>query len=71
MKGVIHKSVQFSVYCSLCCNLDDFAEYDNQKMAESFYRSEGWRKTKIGWICPNCATPNKTLAPADAGEETR
>lgn len=54
--GDIYKSVQFSVYCALCSQLDDFATFHTQHDAEQHYRSLGWKKTKRkGWICPECA----------------
>lgn len=54
MSGLIYKSVQFSVYCFSCDEIDDFQEFKNQRQAEKRYREKGWRKTKSGWQCPKC-----------------
>ena len=54
MSGQIYKSIQFSVYCYSCDNLEDFESFKNQNEAESIYRKRGWSKTKNGWKCPEC-----------------
>lgn len=51
--GMIHKSVQYQVWCVFCDQMLDYAEYENQAEAVRAYRQQGWRYTKIGWQCPD------------------
>lgn len=51
-----HKSVQYAVYCDFCTNLEDYAEYIDQRAAEACWRKLGWQCLADGrrWRCPNC-----------------
>jgi N-acetyl-beta-hexosaminidase len=55
----VNKSVQYSVWCDKCDNLEDYEEYINLKAAEREWRKEGWSKTKDGWLCPRCTGKEK------------
>lgn len=50
--GMIHKSVQYQVWCASCDALLDYTEYKNQAEAMKAYRKQGWKLTRAGWQCP-------------------
>ncbi len=50
--GIIHKSVQYQVWCVSCDALLDYTEYRNQAEAIKAFRQQGWKLTKVGWLCP-------------------
>lgn len=52
--GFILKSIQYSVWCATCLNLEDYDIHENKTEAAKYYRQRGWRKTKLGWQCKEC-----------------
>lgn len=58
--GFILKATQYSVWCATCDNLEDYDKHESKAAAEKCYRQRGWRKTRFGWQCKECANqPHK------------
>ena len=65
--GQIMRYIEYSVWCALCDNLEDYTEYANAAQAARQYRKDGWRKTKKhGWVCPECAKQLKRQSQRDS-----
>lgn len=57
----IYKSVEYTVYCDFCDNLNDFNKYRNKAKAMQYYKSLGWKRVEYNiWKCSECIENNIT-----------